>query len=62
MQETMVEEPTQDLDVSFEAIRKEESEGYEEQGDCDSYDDHGNEKEQPTTILFTPEQFKVLLK
>jgi len=31
VQETVVEEPTQDLDVPFEAIREEEQEDFEEQ-------------------------------
>jgi hypothetical protein len=55
VQETMVEKPTQDLDVPSEAIREEEQEDYEEQEDRDSHDDHGNEEEQPTIVLFTLE-------
>jgi hypothetical protein len=31
MQETMVEKPTQDVEVPFEAIREEEQEDFEEQ-------------------------------
>ncbi len=58
----MVEEPTQDLDVPSEAIREEEQEDSKEQGDCENHDDHENEEEQPTTILFTLEQLEVLLK
>jgi hypothetical protein len=60
--ETMVEEPTQDLDVPFEAIREEEQEGYEEQKDSEILNDHENEEEQPTIVLFTPKQLEVLLK
>jgi hypothetical protein len=48
----MVEEPTQDLDVLFEAISEEEQEDSEEQEDYENCDDHENEKEQPTTVLF----------
>ncbi len=33
IQETMVEESTQDLEVPFEAIREEEQEDFEEQED-----------------------------
>jgi hypothetical protein len=51
----MVEEPTQDLDVPFEAIREEEQE------DHNDHDNYGNEEEQPITVLFTPEQLEVLL-
>ncbi len=45
VQDTMVEEPTEDLDVPFEAIRKEEQEDYEDQEDHDNRDDHENEEE-----------------
>jgi hypothetical protein len=31
-------------------------------GDRENHDDHENEKEQPTIILFTPEQLEILLK
>jgi hypothetical protein len=58
----MVEEPTQDLDVPSEAIREEDQEDFEKQEDRDNHDDHENEEEQPTIILFTPEQLEVLLK
>ncbi len=44
IQNTMVEEPTQDLDVPSEAIREEEQEDFEEQNDHDNHDDHENEK------------------
>jgi hypothetical protein len=54
MPEIMVEEPTQDLDVPSKAIREEEHEDFEEQGDSENHNDHENEEEQPTTILFTP--------
>ncbi len=60
--ETMVEEPTEDFDVPFEAIREEEQESYEEREDRDIHNDHGNEEEQPTIILFTPKQLEALLK
>jgi hypothetical protein len=62
VQETVVEEPTQDLDVPFGAIKEEEQEDYEEQEDQENHDDYENEKEQPTQVLFTPEQLEVLLK
>ncbi len=58
----MVEKPTQDLDVPSKAIREEEQEDSENQGDCDNHDDHENEEEQPTIVLFTLEQLEVLLK
>jgi hypothetical protein len=51
VQETIVEEPTQDLDVPFEGIREEEQEDSEDEEDCDVHNDHENEKEQPTIIL-----------
>jgi hypothetical protein len=54
VQETMVEKPTQDLDVSSEAIREEEQNDFEEQEDQENLEDHESEKEQPTTVLFTP--------
>ncbi len=41
----MVEEPTQDLDVLFEAIREEEQKVYEKQKDRENHDDHENEEE-----------------
>jgi hypothetical protein len=44
--ETMVEEPTKDLDVPSKVIREEERKDY------DNYDDHENEEEQPTIVLF----------
>jgi len=68
IQKTIVEKPTQDLDVPFEGIREEEQEDSEEdrdvhdEEDCDVHDDHENEKEQPTIILFTLEQLEVLFK
>jgi len=52
----MVEEPTQDLNVLIEAIKE------EEQKDFEKHEDHENEKEEPTTILFIPEQLEILLK
>lgn len=58
----MVEEPTRDLNVPSRAIREEEQEDFEEQEDQENHNDHENEKEQPTTILFIPEQLEVLLK
>ncbi len=58
----MVEEPTQDLDVPSKAIREEEQEDFEKQVDRDTHNDYGNEEEQLTTVLFTPEQLEVLFK
>ncbi len=58
----MVEEPTQDLEFPFGAIKEEEQEDYEEQEDQENNDDHENEEEQPTIVLFTPEQLEVLFK
>jgi hypothetical protein len=62
IQETLVEEPTQDLDVPFETIKGEEQEDSKEQKDRDNYDDHENEEDQPTIVLFILEQLEVLLK
>ncbi len=62
VQETVVEEPTEDLDVPPEAMREEEQKGFEDEGDHDDLDDHESEKEQPNEVLFTPEQLEVLLK
>jgi hypothetical protein len=62
LQETMVEEPTQDLNVPSEAIREEEQDDFEEQEDQENLDDHESEEEQPTIVLFTPKQLEVLLK
>jgi hypothetical protein len=55
VQETMVEEPTQDLEVPSEAIKEEEQEDSKKQEDQENHDIHENEKQQPTTILFTLE-------
>ncbi len=49
--ETMVENPTQDLDVPFKAIKEEEQEDSEKWEDHDNFDDHENEKEQPTVVF-----------
>jgi hypothetical protein len=54
VQKTVVEEPTQDLDVPPKAIREEEQKGSEDEGDRDDLDDHESEKEQPNAVLFTP--------
>jgi len=62
VQETVVEEPTQDLDVPPEAIREEEQKDSEDEGDCDDLNDHEGEEEHPSVVLFTPEQLEVLLK
>jgi hypothetical protein len=62
MQETMVEEPTKDLNVPSEAIKEEEQKDYEKERDRENRDDHENEEEKPTTILFTPKQLEVLIK
>jgi hypothetical protein len=62
VQETVVEEPTQDLNVPPKTIREEEQKGSEDEGDRDDLDDHENEEEQPSAVLFTPEQLEVVLK
>jgi len=62
VQETMVEEPTQDLDVPSKAIREKDQDDFEEQEDQENLDDHESEKEQPITVLFTPKQLEVPLK
>jgi hypothetical protein len=62
VQETTVEEPTQDLEVPSETIREEDQEHFEEQEDQENHNDHENEEEQPTIVLFTPKQLEVLLK
>ncbi len=45
MQETVVEEPTQDLEVPTKAIREEEREDLENEEDRDVRGDHENEEE-----------------
>jgi hypothetical protein len=62
VQKTMVEEPTQDLDVPSKAIREEEQNDFEEQENQENLDDHENEEEQSTIIIFTSEQLEILLK
>jgi hypothetical protein len=58
MQKTLVEEPTKDLDIPFE----EEQKDSKNEKIHDICGDHENEEEQPTMILFIPEQLEVLLK
>jgi hypothetical protein len=58
--ETTVEEPTQDLDVPSETIGEEKQKEFKKQKDCDNRDDHENEEEKLTIILFTLEQLEVL--
>jgi hypothetical protein len=43
--ESIVEEPTQDLDVPFETIKEEEQDDYEEQENHENRNDQENEKE-----------------
>jgi len=62
MQETIVEKSTQDLEIPPKSIREEKQEDSEEQETQEDHDDHESEKEQPTTVLFTPKQLEVLLK
>jgi hypothetical protein len=69
VQETMVEEPTQDPDVLTQdpdvppqAMSGEEQKDFEGEQDHDSHEDHETEEEQPNAMLFTPEQLEVLLK
>jgi quercetin dioxygenase-like cupin family protein len=62
IQETMVEEPTQDLEVPFEAIKEEEQDYFEEQEDQETHNDHENEGQQLTIVLFTLKQLEVLFK
>jgi hypothetical protein len=62
VQETVVDEPTQDLNFPPEAIREEEQKGSEDEGDRDDLNEHESEEEQPSAVLFTPEQLEVLLK
>jgi hypothetical protein len=62
VQETVVEETTQDLDVPPEPMREEEQDHSEDEGDRASLKEHENEEEQPNGVLFTPEQLEVLLK
>jgi hypothetical protein len=58
----MVEEPTQYVNVPFEAIKEGEPEDSEKKKDHENCNDHENEKEQPTIVLFIQEQLEVLLK
>jgi hypothetical protein len=62
VQETMVEEPTQDPDVPPQAMGEEEHKDSEGEQNHDSHEDHESEEEQPNAVLFTPEQLEVLLK
>jgi hypothetical protein len=62
VQETVVEEPTQDLDVPPKAMREEAQNNSEDEEDRDSLEDHESEEEQPNEILFTSEQLEVLFK
>jgi len=62
VQETVVEEPTQDLDVPPQAMRGEEQNVSDGEENCDNHEDHENEEEQSNAVLFTPEQLEVLLK
>ncbi len=43
MQETMVEESTQELEIPSEAIREEEQEDSKKQEDQETHNDHENE-------------------
>jgi hypothetical protein len=62
VEETVVEEPTQDLQVPPEAMREEEQNHSEDEEDRDGLEEHENEEEQLNGVLFTPEQLEVLLK
>jgi hypothetical protein len=62
VQETVVEEPTQDLEAPPEAMKEEEQNHSEDEEDRDGLEEHENEEEQPNGVLFTPEQLEVLLK
>jgi len=62
VQETMVEEPTQDPDVPPQAMSGEEQKDSKGEQDHDIHEDHESEEEQPNAVLFTPEQLEVLLK
>jgi hypothetical protein len=55
VQETMVEEPTQDPDVPPQAMSEEEQKDSEGEQDRDSHEDHESEEEQPNAMFFTPE-------
>ncbi len=62
VQETMVEEATQDPEVPLEVIKEEEQKNSEDQEAQEEQDDHESEEEQTRTVMFTPEQLEVLLK
>jgi hypothetical protein len=55
VQETMVEEPTQNPDVPPQAMRGEEQKDSEGEEDRDNHEDHESEEEQPNAVFFTPE-------
>jgi hypothetical protein len=67
--EITVKEPTQELDVPFETIRKEPQKDSKKKEDCENNNDHEsennndyeNENEQLTTNLFIPKTLEVLL-
>jgi hypothetical protein len=62
VQETVVEETTQDLDVPPEPMKEEEQDHFEDEEDRASLEEHESEEERPNGVLFTPEQLEVLLK
>jgi hypothetical protein len=57
--DTIVEEPTHDLNVPSKTIREEEQKDYEKQ---ENHDDHENENEQLAIIFFIQKQLEVLFK
>jgi hypothetical protein len=58
----MVEEPTQEPKVLLEFVGEEEHEDSEDREVEVEQDDPGSEEEQTSTVLFTHEQLRVLLK
>jgi hypothetical protein len=61
LQGTMVEKPTQDPEVPLEFVGKEHEDSEDREVQMEQ-DDHGNEEEQISTVLFTQEQLEVLFK
>jgi len=62
VQETVVEEPTQDLDVPLEAIREEEQKGSEDEGDRDNLDDSCASTSRPFVMVTLLYLFPTILQ
>jgi hypothetical protein len=50
---TIVEAPTQDIDVPSKTIGEEKKKDFKEQENCDNHDDHENEKNKISHSYFS---------